>query len=440
MGKTDGIGQSQEISTNGLVALVNSGLSKNILAVVENIHPTDIETLGSYFDIDPFFFCGHIASSYEDIEKTHSPPLLALPPSRLISRAFVNIHYQKVLDLGDESVLGPTSYHLALSANVPRRVRRLPVLSGILLVDPASDIVVHPGCSDSQTLGSRITQIPRRIGVEAFCDPPTYAKLLASNAASSNFQALNPNDNLLSFFHVLPPGWKAGNPSMLSLAYYPIQVVIQEWMLYGLLMGRYIKYYEYSFKTVPSRLEQFEKHDIIDLHRWRRRSLQSLHKLQIMRLLVEHWIPKVEDSKQNEAMTTKPITHGESSTWNLLIADIKYCEDQIVQHSRSLEAMNPIITSLVQLMDSHKSISQAEDVRRLTYIAMAFIPLTFITGIFSMNESYGPGSDRFWVYWAVALPTAAFIMGILALDGRFAALVVLCAKIRKRVVGPSNPV
>ena len=115
------------------------------------------------------------------------------------------------------------------------------------------------------------------------------------------------------------------------------------------------------------------------------------------------------------------------------MADIKYCEEQIVQHSRFLEALNPIITALVQLIDSHKSISQVEDVRRLTYIAMAFIPLTFITGIFSISEPYGPGNVRFWTYWAVALPTAAFIMGVLALDGRFDALSVLCIQIRKRL-------
>lgn len=109
------------------------------------------------------------------------------------------------------------------------------------------------------------------------------------------------------------------------------------------------------------------------------------------------------------------------------MADIKYCKEQIVQHSRFLEALNPIITALVQLIE------QVEDVRRLTYIAMAFIPLTFITGIFSISEPYGPGNVRFWTYWAVALPTAAFIMGVLALDGRFDALSVLCIQIRKRL-------
>lgn len=106
---------------------MDSGLEKSIIAVVENLHPEDVELLGSSVDIDPFFFCGHIASSYQD---TPPPPLLALPPSRITSQTYFNIHYQRVLDLGDESTLRHVPYDLSLPDNVPRTVRRLPALGG----------------------------------------------------------------------------------------------------------------------------------------------------------------------------------------------------------------------------------------------------------------------------------------------------------------------
>lgn len=126
---TGDAGPPQEISTSKLVALITSGLKKSMVLVVEDIHADDIESLGSCLDIDPLFFCGHIASSYGDIEKDTLPPLLSLPPSRLVSGAFINIHHQKVLDLGDEVTLGHVPYDLALLANVTRSVRRLPALS-----------------------------------------------------------------------------------------------------------------------------------------------------------------------------------------------------------------------------------------------------------------------------------------------------------------------
>jgi hypothetical protein len=78
--KTGSVGPPQKSSSRSLVAQVDSGLTRSIIAVVENLHPEDIEFLGSSLDIDPFFFGGHVASSYRDIEET-PPPLLALPPS-----------------------------------------------------------------------------------------------------------------------------------------------------------------------------------------------------------------------------------------------------------------------------------------------------------------------------------------------------------------------
>lgn len=305
-------------------------------------------------------------------------------------------------------------------------------------MDPATDIVVHPTLH--HFLESGIPLVPRRIGIEGFCDLPGYAAFQASGSANKNIRPLNPLEEMLNFFHTSPPGWRGGNPSVLSLAYYPIRAIVREWMLYGLLMSRYIKYYEYSFPTVPSRLEHFEKVDILDLHRWRRRSLQSLQKLRMTRRFVEHWRAKEDNSNLDKEVTTETGTSSRDlSTWDLLVMDLKYLEEQIDQHSRSLEALNPIITALVQLIDSHKSISQAEDIRRLTYIAIAFIPLSYITGIFSMSEPYGPGSDRFWVYWVTAVPTAAFIMGSLALGSRITALSTFCEHVQKRMKGLPSP-
>lgn len=189
-------------------------------------------------------------------------------------------------------------------------------------------------------------------------------------------------------------------------------------------MSRHIKYYEYSFPTVPSRLELFETDDLLDLHRWRRRSQQSLHKLQITRRFVEHWRVKEQTpSQEREALS------GQLPSWGLLVMDLRYLEEQIEQHARSLEALGPIMTSLVQLIDSHKSITQAEDIRRLTYIAIAFIPLTYITGLFSMSEPYGPGRQYFWVYWVAAIPTAAIIMGLLILDDNTPGLANYCSRL-----------
>ncbi|EED23182.1 conserved hypothetical protein [Talaromyces stipitatus ATCC 10500] len=456
IGTTGDVGIAQETSTTKLIDLVNSGLNKSIIVTVENIHPDDVESLGSCLDIDPFFFCGHIAPSYADIERNPLPSLLALPPSRLVSGSFINIHYQKLLDLGDEVALSRVPYDLALMANVTRSVRRLPALSGrsigilractslikkdlpggvwisLILIDPTSEILVHPirGIHDI-FFGPIIPQSPRRIATETFCKP-SYAEHQSASSGNRNIEPLKPSEEPLSFFHASNLRWRGGNPSILALAYNPIQAVVQEWILYALLMGRYVKYYEYSSETVQMRRESFEEYDIIELHRWRRRSLQSLHKLGIVRRFVEHWASKEKNLSLDMGVTNKATTQEESVIWNLLIGDIKYVEEQIMQHARSLEALNPIITALIQLADTKRAISQAEDTRRLTYIAIIFLPMSFLTGLFSMSEPYGPGSDRFWIYWVVALPLTAFIIVVLVLDLRFRFLSIFWAIMQKR--------
>uniref|UniRef100_A0A8H7K3L3 Uncharacterized protein n=1 Tax=Bionectria ochroleuca TaxID=29856 RepID=A0A8H7K3L3_BIOOC len=88
----------------------------------------------------------------------------------------------------------------------------------------------------------------------------------------------------------------------------------------------------------------------------------------------------------------------------MLLKDIQYIQKQLDDYSRSLEQMLTVATSMVQLLDSRRSILEAVSVRRLTYIALVFVPLSWVSSLFSMSDTYLPGHGRFWVYFAVALP------------------------------------
>lgn len=47
----------------------------------------------------------------------------------------------------------------------------------------------------------------------------------------------------------------------------------------------------------------------------------------------------------------------------------------------------------------------------MTYIALVFIPLSFTSTIFSMSDDFGPGKDRFWIYFATAIPLLLVVLG-----------------------------
>lgn len=170
----------------------------------------------------------------------------------------------------------------------------LMIAVGLILVDPSTaDIIAGTGRTGTNTqfedIGIRIPQVPRRINTEDFRELPTYSQFQAYGSADSNSRCSDLREELIGLFQEAPPDWNIEDPCILSLVYYLFKLVAGEWMLYSWLMGRYVKFYEYSFHTAQSRGDHFEHADIPGLHRWRRRSQQSLHKLRMMRYFVEDW-------------------------------------------------------------------------------------------------------------------------------------------------------
>lgn len=198
--------------------------------------------------------------------------------------------------------------------------------------------------------------------------------------------------SMIHYFQRHPPGLVATEPTILSLGYYPIRIVMAEWMLYSHLVSRYLKYYEYSLQTLHSRPHES---DMMDLQRWRRRINQSQHKLHLLAEFIEYWLPADRDNK-------KP--------WEMLLKDIGYIRSQLREYSSSMERTVPVATAMVQLLDTKQSARQAANVTLLTYIALVFVPLSWVTGLFSMSEPYSPGQKHFWVYFATSMPLLVVVL------------------------------
>lgn len=60
------------------------------------------------------------------------------------------------------------------------------------------------------------------------------------------------------------------------------------------------------------------------------------------------------------------------------------------------------------VLESHKAIQQAEDLKKLTLLASFFIPLSFVSSVFGMNfQVMGQGSLAIWWFFAIAIPITA---------------------------------
>ncbi|KAF7502242.1 hypothetical protein GJ744_006306 [Endocarpon pusillum] len=108
-----------------------------------------------------------------------------------------------------------------------------------------------------------------------------------------------------------------------------------------------------------------------------------------------------------------------SEDWSALREDYEFLSSSIDERGQRLENIVQVVTSLVQLVESRRALVETYNVTRLTVLALVFIPLSFAASLFSRNDSWKPGTDHFWVYWAVAVPSTLVVLLVAALAVRF---------------------
>jgi CorA-like Mg2+ transporter protein len=191
----------------------------------------------------------------------------------------------------------------------------------------------------------------------------------------------------------LPPGFDPVNPPLQSLAYYALRIVAAEWVKYVAVMDYCLKQNEYQ----DGRGFKLETLDSIlkELQSWRRRSMSSQHKINsIIRVL----------------RSRRSTGSADSSCLQTLITDYEYIYSNIEAIGHRLESMIPVVTSMVQIVDARQSFIETSNINRLTILALVFIPLSYISNLFSMNPTIAPGGSHFWVYLVVAIPITLLVL------------------------------
>ncbi|KAI9658983.1 MAG: hypothetical protein M1821_001943 [Bathelium mastoideum] len=396
---------------------VSGTRATGLCVLIEDIHPNEINKLGAVLDADPHFFSDHIATGPEYPDKRPAIDSESVLPSQIYGDGFVNLHYQRVIDLGEHSALRDIPYSLNLEGNSRRPVRRMPPILNrdvglaracfsimrkqfanetwicVMLMDSASsDIIFDPHDANEHTSTKfRAAQTPYRSHFRGSTVLPTYSSFLNDSIFRPQ-RSMNMLDGVLDSLLSISTESTEGEPSIMEMTLYPIRMIITEWMIYSLMMGRYVKLYEYSVDTLHKEIRSPDGEDIIDLYRWRRRSQQSLNKLRRMT-----WFIKQQDH-----------THHQLS--NVLIEDIDHISGQIKQHAEALQTTIPILTSMIQLVDARRAIEETRYIKRLSYITLIFLPLTYVATLFSMSEPFALNDSGAWIYIATALPLLLMVL------------------------------
>jgi hypothetical protein len=379
-----------------------------------------IELLGSQLDIDPIFFASHIHGP--TVTAQSSKPASVILPSETARQNFLSLQYHRALEFGKESA---ALRRLSSDGNIQRKVMLLPAMRntriglaqqscsvlitstkkgwlgkyssaridkradcfiGLILVDapltPNYRSSEQELCLQSESFQG---------GIEYFIERPSFSDDEVTPPAQTSLM----DDLILHWSEKRPPSFNVHSPSLLSMTYCPLKIVAAEWVRYVNVLSLCIKHYEYSTGTelgteVLAKLDS----DLRDLQAWVRRCMQTVQKLQS----VINFVELRATSAENE------------ESYNMLVEDYKYIISMVRVYGRRLEAMIPFVTSLVQIVDSRESLREASNVRRLTNLALVFVPLSFVTGLFSMND--GVSAHGLVLFFSVAVPFCIVVVFI----------------------------
>ncbi|PVI04776.1 hypothetical protein DM02DRAFT_668739 [Periconia macrospinosa] len=399
--------------TNSKESVTSEGYHKHPLQgrilIIEDLTPEVIELVGSTLDVDPLMFSLHLHTTQRNDGRSQTPDDATLP-SRLVTQNYMTTTYHRpIVSEQKFPVGGKFERDMAINRKVVF-IRSTPIglaqhsvsvikvqyssdfWIALLLVDPPINNNLYPsGQKDKSGPRTEILLRPYLGSHEDFLDAPKF---------SSDWAELDdcpPRGGMATeivqyWKRTVPPCFDPTNPTLESLAYYPLRIVAAEWVKYVAVMQHCIKMYEYRGDQLPN-LDQFNM-DLRELQGWRRRSMVSQQKVRsVIRQLKARYT--VEEKTQTDI--------------DFLIEDFGVISVNIKNAGKRLENMLPVVTSLVQIIDARQSFAETTNISRLTILALVFVPLTFVSSLFSMKDDISPGASGFWVYFAVAVPITAVV-------------------------------
>ncbi|KAK8139255.1 hypothetical protein PG984_002635 [Apiospora sp. TS-2023a] len=378
-----------------------------------------MEELGTRLAIDPMFFAAHVHSGWRELEAA-TPKYCELPSQAQQQQSFVTFHYHRALVYPD---IASQDYKLLRQSNINRKVivfppaqgRRLGLakhccsvlvvpptregeghldyltgLVGIILSDPPIT-EVYMSLRGSQQVAINTPSMPLFGGSEDF-ESPAEPDTQQHGTGQSMLEEL-----LYHWRSTTPADLATGNLTLDRLSYHPLRIIGAEWVSYLGLMCFSLRQYDTLLSYGDDSLAQLDKISsaLNAISSWPRRVASSKDSLSKELAFIEQY---------GQARTPS------CNTWELLRKDYEYLIYSLGQHGDQLQAAIPLVSTFLQLAESRRTFAETRNMSRLTVMAMVFVPLGFVSSLFSMNETFSPGGPLFWVYFAVAIPVLALVL------------------------------
>jgi hypothetical protein len=201
---------------------------------------------------------------------------------------------------------------------------------------------------------------------------------------------------LYSWMTVRSTDFTSERLTLRALSYYPLRFIAAEWVSYLAVMCFSLRHNDKPPRCSTYPTEDFDRINmaLTSISSWPRRVASSLKSLSKSVSFIKH--------------------HGQAETvsdsWAMLQEDYEYLAHSLLNQGKQLEATIPVVTTYLQLAESRRAYMETKNVSRVTMVALVFVPLSFVSSLFSMNEAFTPGGPRFWLYFVVAFPVLILVL------------------------------
>ncbi|KAF2854724.1 hypothetical protein T440DRAFT_464872 [Plenodomus tracheiphilus IPT5] len=106
------------------------------------------------------------------------------------------------------------------------------------------------------------------------------------------------------------------------------------------------------------------------------------------------------------------INYDNADGFEDIIPDFQRVLTIINELQERVDRLTGIVTSEISIEDSRRGLEENHNMARLTWLATVFIPMTFISGLYSMNESVAALKDTYGWYFLTAVPFTLIVMAV----------------------------
>ena len=201
------------------------------------------------------------------------------------------------------------------------------------------------------------------------------------------------------------------------LAFPTLYTICAEWLIVCDYVRTRLSQIEWEIE-MPEVFREKEKDDVRSKSEIIADSLKRLH---TWRRHIPVFRDMVTEAIQQALPAAERLTAPASVSAHTAFNDVKPDFDRILEKIKELQdrvdRLTAIVTSEINIEDSKQSKEDNHNLTRLTWLATTFIPLSFVSAFFSMNESVAELKYTYGWFFLTAIPFTAICLCLARLVG-----------------------